>query len=105
MAAERGITEAIEWLRTGIPPANPAHVPIPHGWRQSPGFQRLATDIIPGGKGDHRPDEDFDPEQLWAGIQIESEHTDSLDVAKEIAKDHLTEDKEYYIKLKKMEAK
>lgn len=49
------------------------------------------------------PDEDFDAEQLAAGIKVEHEHTDNEDIAKAIAKSHLAEKKDYYILLKKME--
>lgn len=45
------------------------------------------------------PDEDFDPEQLAAGIKVEKEHTDNELIAKAIAKSHLSEEKSYYIKL------
>jgi hypothetical protein len=43
--------------------------------------------------------------QLNAGIKVETEHTDNLKQAKEIAMDHLWEDPKYYDKLKKIEAK
>jgi hypothetical protein len=56
-----------------------------------------------GGLGDKRPDSDFDPEKLKQGIKVEMEHTNDREVAKEIAKDHLTEDPNYYEKLKKIE--
>ena len=49
------------------------------------------------------PDEDFDPDQLAAGIKIESEHIDNKWVQKAIAKAHLAEYKDYYIALAKME--
>jgi len=55
-----------------------------------------------GGAGDNRPDSAFDPKELAAGIKEEMEHTDSRAEAKEIAKDHLTKDKLYYRKLKRM---
>lgn len=42
-------------------------------------------------------------QQLVAGIKVEKEHTTKSSVAKEIALDHLNEDPEYYIKLKKVE--
>jgi len=58
-----------------------------------------------GGKGDSRPDSDFDQEHLMNGIKVEMEHTNDPDVAKEIAKDHLTESPKYYKKLKVMEHK
>ena len=59
----------------------------------------ILEDLIPGGVGDDRLDSDFDSEQLQAGIQVEMEHTDDPEKAKEIAKDHLSEDPEYYKKL------
>jgi hypothetical protein len=58
---------------------------------------------LPGGEADGRPDSDFDPASLEAGIAVEMEHTTDRDIAKEIAKDHLTEDPAYYEKLAKME--
>ena len=50
---------------------------------------------------DPRPDSDYDPEQLKAGMKVESEHCDNLDVQKFIAKDHLDERKDYYEILKR----
>ena len=41
--------------------------------------------------------------QLVIGIEVEMEHTDDPSMAAEIAKDHLTEDPDYYTKLKKIE--
>lgn len=58
---------------------------------------------IKGGLGDNCPDSDFDAEQLKNGIETELEHTKDRKVAKEIAKDHLSEDPNYYKKLKKIE--
>lgn len=60
-------------------------------------------DLLPGGKGDNKPDSDFDPKELENGIQHEMEHTKNRKIAKEIAKDHLSEDPNYYKKLKKIE--
>lgn len=54
-------------------------------------------DKLPGGKGDKSPDSEFDPKQLQKGIEIEMEHVKNKDLAKEIAKDHLTEIPNYYI--------
>ena len=42
--------------------------------------------------------------QLIDGVFVEMEHTDDSQKAREIAMDHLTEDPNYYIKLKKMES-
>ena len=56
------------------------------------------ADILPGGKGDDKPDSDFDKGQLEKGKKHEQEHTDNPEIANEIAKDHLTEheDEPYY---------
>lgn len=56
-------------------------------------------DMIPGGKGDHKDDDDFPKKELAKGRKVEKEHTKSKKKAKEIARDHLTEDKKYYSKL------
>lgn len=47
----------------------------------------------------------FLEKQLNKGVKIEKEHTNSVKIAKQIAKDHLLEDPKYYIKLTKMETK
>lgn len=41
--------------------------------------------------------------QLVKGVKVELEHTNSVKVAMEIAKDHLYEDPEYYTKLEKVD--
>lgn len=66
---------------------------------------RQPDDILPGGLADNKTDADFDPATLTAGRQVEKEHTSSGPLANEIARDHLTEDPEYYEKLKKVEEK
>ena len=54
-------------------------------------------DKVPGGEGDDEPDSKFDPKQLMIGIGQEGpEHTNDIEIAKEIAKDHLEKDPEYY---------
>lgn len=71
------------------------------------GFLRIAKELgdkIPGGLADGRPDSDFNDKQLQKGLKVEMEHTDDKEIAKEIAKDHLTEDKDYYIKLETIES-
>ena len=55
---------------------------------------------LPGGKGDAKDIADFDSKQVQMGLKVELEHTDSLEVAKEIVADHLSEDPAYYSKLK-----
>jgi antitoxin component of MazEF toxin-antitoxin module len=49
-------------------------------------------------KGDV-PDSYFDEIQLKIGMEVEKEHTDDPEIAKEIAKAHLSERPDYYKKL------
>lgn len=60
-------------------------------------------DIIPGGLADDKEPADFDKESLKKGLKVELEHTTDVNIAVEIAMDHLTEDPKYYDKLDKME--
>lgn len=65
---------------------------------------RLAKkDLIPGGLADHKPDSSFNPKSIRKGIKVEKEHTSNPQVAKEIAKDHLSESSTYYDDLAQME--
>jgi ADP-ribose pyrophosphatase YjhB (NUDIX family) len=57
-------------------------------------------DLLPGGKADNIPDQDFSPKELAIGAADEREHTSNDQIAKEIAKDHLQEDPAYYEKEK-----
>lgn len=96
---------------------------IVHSWAESKGYEveeveeaiyQLAhemamektikkEDKIPGGLAQGKKPEDFDQEKLKEGIKVEMEHTSDSKVASEIAMDHLTEDPNYYIKLKEVE--
>jgi len=60
-------------------------------------------DVLHGGAADHVPDSEFDPKALAEGKSHEREHTDDGQTAKEIAKDHLSEDPAYYKKVKQIE--
>ena len=70
-------------------------------------------DEIPGGLGDDKTAQDiadkFDvsiedvEKEIEMGIEVEFEHTDDKDKAKEIAIDHLMEFPDYYTRLDKME--
>lgn len=60
-------------------------------------------DKIPGGLADDKKPSDFDSDKLKAGIKVELEHTSDKKIAREIAMDHLTEDINYYDKLKEVE--
>jgi hypothetical protein len=59
-------------------------------------LSKIFEDLIPGGYGDNKPDSDFDEIQLKIGQQVEMEHTNDPKKAKEVAKDHLSKDKNYY---------
>lgn len=63
------------------------------------------ADMIPGGLADKKTSKDFDSKSLKSGIKVEMEHTSDKNIAKEIAMDHLTEDADYYNKLKTIEKK
>jgi hypothetical protein len=54
-----------------------------------------------GGRADSMDSRRFDPRQLRMGVQVEREHTDDPDIAREIAMDHLVEDPRYYTKLRR----
>lgn len=54
-----------------------------------------------GGAGDYKSLDQFEPEQVKMGMQVEMEHTNDPAVASEIVADHLSEDPEYYTKLNK----
>ena len=60
-------------------------------------------DLLPGGEADNVPDRDFSAPLLAEGAKHEREHTDNDQIAKEIAKDHLSEDPRYYQKQKEIE--
>ncbi len=60
-------------------------------------------DLLPGGIGDSVKPTDFNVYSILNGLKVEMEHTDDLDIALEIVLDHLTEDKDYYTKLKQVE--
>lgn len=61
------------------------------------------AEVIPGGLAEGKKPSDFPTDQLKMGIEVELEHTKDRATAKEIAMDHLSEDRNYYTKLKKME--
>lgn len=63
---------------------------------------RPIKELIKGGIADGMSDELFDSVELEKGIKVELEHTDNEMIAKEIAKDHLAEDPNYYKKLSKI---
>ena len=76
-------------------------------------FQQIREDIIKGGLSDGKSLKDIAnkhkvsleelTKQFEIGQKVEHEHTNNEKIAKEIAKDHLFEDPEYYTKLSKIE--
>jgi len=62
-----------------------------------------AKERVPGGLAEGKKPEDFDAKALAKGQDVEMEHTDDPNVAREIAMDHLTEDPDYYEKLETIE--
>ena len=60
-------------------------------------------DKIPGGLADNKKPSDFVKRKLEEGIKVEMEHTSDKAIAREIAMDHITEDPNYYKKLKTIE--
>jgi len=103
---------------------SPPIVVIPHenGYKTVDGVHRLAahhiagrshikawipvltheekSDQVPGGKGDNKTDKDFNTKQITMGHKVEKEHTKSPKIAAEITRDHLSENPNYYSKLK-----
>jgi hypothetical protein len=61
------------------------------------------TDKLPGGLGDEKTDEDFSADQIEKGVKVEMEHTTDPEIAREIVRDHLAEDPQYYDKLEKID--
>ena len=62
---------------------------------------KQAAEKLKGGEGDNKPDNLFDKQELKKGVKHEHEHTRNNAVAKEIAKDHLSEQGNYYTALAK----
>lgn len=66
---------------------------------------RRKRERLTGGRADDLPDSAFDPVSLAEGAAHElAEHTTDEQTAREIAKDHLVEDPNYYPKLAAMES-
>jgi 8-oxo-dGTP pyrophosphatase MutT (NUDIX family)/GNAT superfamily N-acetyltransferase len=73
--------------------------------KSEPKQKIIKAQKIPGGLAAEKNPENFDYHQLLAGTKVEMEHTDDIEIAQEIAMDHLTEDPDYYKKLKTIETK
>jgi hypothetical protein len=81
---------------------SPISVKMPHGQNVELASKE-SEEKVKGGLADGAPDSTFPKSQLRKGMKVEKEHTDSPQVAKEITKDHLEENKQYYTHLDKME--
>jgi hypothetical protein len=66
-------------------------------------YEHLTEEVteLTGGVGDATATSDVNPVELSLGQTVEMEHTTDPNIATEIALDHLSEDPEYYTKLKK----
>jgi len=62
---------------------------------------KQAAEKLKGGEGDNKSDNLFNKQELKKGVKHEHEHTDDNGIAKEIAKDHLSERNDYYTALVK----
>ena len=62
-------------------------------------------DLLHGGLADKRKRSDFPEDQVKLGLRVEREHTDDQKIALEIVMDHLSESKNYYTELEKIEKK
>jgi hypothetical protein len=61
--------------------------------------KKRVVDKLKGGLGDNKPDNAFVKKELDKGVSHESEHTKDKSLAREIAKDHLSERSDYYTAL------
>jgi len=66
-------------------------------------YEHLTEEVetLTGGVGDATAASDVDPAELSLGQTVEMEHTTDTNIATEIALDHLSEDPQYYTKLRK----
>lgn len=106
------VSEALHEFRNNLPQLAAMKQNAPDAYRSvlalvqsvtAMSHQLFQQEELTGGKADNVPDEQFDPQQLQEGVSHEMEHTDNPDAAKEIAKDHISEDQNYYTKLKAIE--
>ncbi len=64
-----------------------------------------AAELIEGGAAAGEPDSKYPAAALAEGVEVEKEHTPNPEIAKEIAKDHIEEFRNYYPALEEMEKK
>lgn len=68
------------------------------------GAEMALKDFTQHGKWVEEDKPKVDPKQLAMGIKVELEHTNNPEMAKRIAKDHISEFSDYYTRLEAMEA-
>ena len=82
-----------------------------HSFAESEGinkhkFEEIIYELLGSFLGEGRSKDfkgKYDPEQIKMGIKVEMEHTTSPLLSLKIAQDHLSEFKDYYTRLAKME--
>ena len=68
---------------------------------EADGKAKTSSEKLIGGEGDYTSDSSYPKKELAKGVKHEAEHTKNKSVAKEIAKDHLSERRDYYSRLAK----
>jgi len=106
---------AVEFLKKNPKPKDSAT----HGWAEKNGFEvddfeatiyelagKYVGSFLVQGLANKKGVglKDVDAKELAMGIDVEMEHTNDKKIAEKIALDHLAEIKDYYTRLKKMEA-
>lgn len=66
-------------------------------------IMRKTSERLSGGLADDEKPQKYDSRELDKGVDVEYEHTDDQEVAREIAMDHLEEIPDYYTRLHQME--
>lgn len=66
-------------------------------------LKKASKDLLPGGQADSLSDNRFNKKKLRHAQKHEMEHTTNPAIAKEVAKDHMLEDEDYYKKVEKIE--
>lgn len=71
--------------------------------KKPPEKDKTAEEKLKGGVADGKPDSAFPESEVAQGTEVEFEHVRDREIAKEIAKDHLTESVKYYDELEELE--
>jgi hypothetical protein len=60
------------------------------------GEEPVGNDLVQGGVGDMTSNDQVPPDELLVGSEVEKEHTGDDALAQELARDHLTQNPNYY---------